>query len=69
MMNWRSRPLSLFLPIAFLFLPLDVAYRTIDTPVGALLLAATPKGLVRATYAVGRRCDNALPDGGWCCLL
>ncbi len=26
---------------------LDVAYTTIDTPVGALLLAATPKGLVR----------------------
>ena len=26
---------------------LDVAYRTIDTPVGLLLLAATPKGLVR----------------------
>jgi len=30
---------------------LDVAYRTIDTPVGALLLAATPKGLVRVAYA------------------
>lgn len=30
---------------------LDVAYRTIDTPVGTLLLAATPKGLVRVAYA------------------
>jgi methylated-DNA-[protein]-cysteine S-methyltransferase len=30
---------------------LDIAYRTIDTPVGALLLAATPKGLVRVAYA------------------
>jgi methylated-DNA-[protein]-cysteine S-methyltransferase len=30
---------------------LDVAYRTIDTPVGALLLATTVKGLVRVAYA------------------
>lgn len=30
---------------------LDVAYRTLDTPVGALLLAATPEGLVRVAYA------------------
>ena len=29
---------------------LDVAYTTIDSPVGALLLAATPKGLVRVAY-------------------
>jgi len=29
---------------------LDVAYRTIDTPVGILLLAATPRGLVRVAY-------------------
>jgi methylated-DNA-[protein]-cysteine S-methyltransferase len=29
---------------------LDVAYRTIDTPVGPLLLAATSKGLVRVAY-------------------
>ncbi|MFI9503004.1 methylated-DNA--[protein]-cysteine S-methyltransferase [Nocardia sp. NPDC052566] len=29
---------------------LDVAYRTLDTPVGALLLAATPAGLVRVAY-------------------
>jgi methylated-DNA-[protein]-cysteine S-methyltransferase len=31
---------------------LDVAYRTIDTPVGSLLLAATDVGLVRVAYAV-----------------
>lgn len=30
---------------------LDVAYTTIDTPVGSLLLAATDKGLVRVAYA------------------
>jgi methylated-DNA-[protein]-cysteine S-methyltransferase len=30
---------------------LDVAYRTIDTPVGTLLLAATERGLVRVAYA------------------
>lgn len=29
---------------------LDVAYRTIDTPVGPLLLAATTEGLVRVAY-------------------
>ncbi len=29
---------------------LDVAYRTIDTPVGELLLAATDRGLVRVAY-------------------
>lgn len=30
---------------------LDVAYTTIDSPLGKLLLAATPKGLVRVAYA------------------
>jgi len=30
---------------------LDVAYRAIDTPVGSLLLAATPVGLIRVAYA------------------
>jgi methylated-DNA-[protein]-cysteine S-methyltransferase len=30
---------------------LDVAYRTIDSPVGSLLLAATPRGLVRVAYS------------------
>jgi methylated-DNA-[protein]-cysteine S-methyltransferase len=31
---------------------LDVAYRTVDTPLGALLLAATDRGLVRVAYAL-----------------
>ena len=31
---------------------LDVAYRTIDTPVGTLLLAATDVGLVRVAYDI-----------------
>jgi methylated-DNA-[protein]-cysteine S-methyltransferase len=30
---------------------LDVAYRTLDTPLGTLLLAATETGLVRVAYA------------------
>src|SRR5207248_7415203 len=28
----------------------DVAYRTVDTPVGTLLLAATEQGLIRVAY-------------------
>ncbi len=31
---------------------LDIAYRTIDTPVGSLLLAATRAGLVRVAYDI-----------------
>jgi methylated-DNA-[protein]-cysteine S-methyltransferase len=30
---------------------LDIAYRTVDSPVGLLLLAATEQGLVRVAYA------------------
>ncbi|MFF2555256.1 methylated-DNA--[protein]-cysteine S-methyltransferase [Nocardia sp. NPDC058058] len=30
---------------------IDIAYTTMDTPVGRLLLAATPKGLIRVAYA------------------
>ena len=30
---------------------LDVAYRTVDSPVGSLLLAATELGLVRVAYS------------------
>ena len=30
---------------------LDLAYRTIDSPIGPLLLAATPAGLVRVAFA------------------
>lgn len=31
---------------------LDVAYRTLDSPVGSLLVAATPRGVVRTAFAV-----------------
>ncbi|MGZ4711109.1 MAG: methylated-DNA--[protein]-cysteine S-methyltransferase [Acidimicrobiales bacterium] len=31
---------------------LDVSYRTVDSPLGALLLAATPAGLVRVAFDV-----------------
>ena len=31
---------------------LDVAYRTVDSPVGTLLLAATTVGLVRVAYDI-----------------
>jgi methylated-DNA-[protein]-cysteine S-methyltransferase len=31
---------------------LDVAYTIVDSPVGSLLLAATPKGLVRVAYDI-----------------
>jgi methylated-DNA-[protein]-cysteine S-methyltransferase len=31
---------------------LDVAYRTVDSPVGSLLLATTPLGLVRVAFAL-----------------
>jgi methylated-DNA-[protein]-cysteine S-methyltransferase len=31
---------------------LDVAYRTIDSPVGELLLAATPEGLLRVAFDI-----------------
>jgi methylated-DNA-[protein]-cysteine S-methyltransferase len=31
---------------------LDIAYRTIDTPIGALLLASTDVGLMRVAFAV-----------------
>lgn len=30
---------------------LDVAYRTVDSPIGGLLIAATPVGLVRVAFA------------------
>jgi methylated-DNA-[protein]-cysteine S-methyltransferase len=40
---------------------LDVAYRTLDTPVGRLLLAATPRGLVRVAFA-SQDHDRVLED-------
>lgn len=40
---------------------LDVAYRTLDTPVGSLLLAATEHGLVRVAFELQDH-DAALAD-------
>jgi methylated-DNA-[protein]-cysteine S-methyltransferase len=40
---------------------LDVAYATLDSPVGTLLLAATPRGLVRLAYLAGDE-DEVLED-------
>jgi methylated-DNA-[protein]-cysteine S-methyltransferase len=31
---------------------LDIAYRTMDSPVGTLLLAATPRGLIRVAFEI-----------------
>ncbi|MFB6783177.1 methylated-DNA--[protein]-cysteine S-methyltransferase [Streptomyces sp. NPDC056352] len=42
---------------------IDIAYTTIDSPVGKLLLAATPKGLVRVAYA-GEDHDRVLESLG-----
>lgn len=40
---------------------LDVAYRTVDSPVGSLLIAATDAGLVRVAYAIEDH-DTVLQD-------
>ncbi len=40
---------------------LDVAYETVDSPVGTLLLAGTPQGLVRLAYLDGTE-DAVLED-------
>jgi len=40
---------------------LDVAYRTIDSPLGTLLLAATPRGLVRVAFEIEDR-DGVLAE-------
>ena len=40
---------------------LDVAYATADTPVGSLLLAATPRGLVRVAFP-GQRPEDVLSE-------
>jgi methylated-DNA-[protein]-cysteine S-methyltransferase len=41
---------------------LDVAYATLDSPVGTLLLASTPAGLVRLAYADHSEEDAVLAD-------
>ena len=40
---------------------LDVAYRTLDTPVGQLLIAATSRGVVRVAFEL-QRADVVLQD-------
>lgn len=40
---------------------LDIAYRTVDSPVGSLLIAATPVGLVRVAFS-GERHDAVLQN-------
>jgi methylated-DNA-[protein]-cysteine S-methyltransferase len=41
---------------------LDVAYATLDSPVGRLLLASTPRGVVRIAYLDGADEDTVLTD-------
>jgi methylated-DNA-[protein]-cysteine S-methyltransferase len=41
---------------------LDVAYSSVDSPLGPLVVAATPKGLVRVSYTEFRGADEVLED-------
>jgi methylated-DNA-[protein]-cysteine S-methyltransferase len=41
---------------------LDVAYSTVDSPLGPLTIAATPRGLVRVSYSQFRDDDAVLAD-------
>jgi len=41
---------------------LDVAYTTVDSPLGPLMIAATPRGLVRVSYSQFRDDDAVLAD-------
>jgi methylated-DNA-[protein]-cysteine S-methyltransferase len=41
---------------------LDVAYTSVDSPLGPLVVAATPKGLVRVSYSEFRGEDEVLED-------
>src|ERR671931_868786 len=41
---------------------LDVAYASVDSPLGPLVVAATPKGLVRVSYSEFRGEDDVLED-------
>ena len=40
----------------------DVAYASVDSPLGPLLVATTPKGLVRVAYSEFRSPDEVLED-------
>jgi methylated-DNA-[protein]-cysteine S-methyltransferase len=41
---------------------IDVAYASVDSPLGPLVVAATPKGLVRVSYSEFRGEDDVLED-------
>ncbi|MBA3263952.1 MAG: methylated-DNA--[protein]-cysteine S-methyltransferase [Thermoleophilaceae bacterium] len=41
---------------------LDVAYATVDSPLGPLVVAATPRGIVRLAYTESRGVDDVLED-------
>jgi methylated-DNA-[protein]-cysteine S-methyltransferase len=41
---------------------LDVAYATVDSPLGPLLVAATPRGLARVAYSAFAGADEVLDD-------
>jgi methylated-DNA-[protein]-cysteine S-methyltransferase len=41
---------------------LDVAYSSVDSPLGPLMVAATPRGLVRLTYSEFRDDDEVLAE-------
>jgi len=41
---------------------LDVAYASVDSPLGPLVVAATPKGLVRVSYSEFRGEDDVLEE-------
>jgi methylated-DNA-[protein]-cysteine S-methyltransferase len=41
---------------------LDVAYSTVDSPLGPLMIAATPRGVVRVSYSQFRDDDAVLAD-------
>jgi methylated-DNA-[protein]-cysteine S-methyltransferase len=41
---------------------LDVAYATVDSPLGRLMVASTPRGLVRVSYSQFRDDDAVLAD-------
>jgi methylated-DNA-[protein]-cysteine S-methyltransferase len=41
---------------------LDVAYTSVDSPLGSLVVAATPRGLVRVAYADNEPADEVLEE-------
>jgi methylated-DNA-[protein]-cysteine S-methyltransferase len=59
--EWDDQPPDLARAAAAASL-LDIAYTTFDSPVGTLLLAATPTGLVRVAYLDAGDQDAVLED-------